>query len=148
MSPAQIRRTFHLLIVALVAASAGPLAAQGKEATAVSAWIAAPAAGATDAVAYVEINNPTMYDIFVLSATAPATAGKVELRAAATAGAEPAVVTEFPVPSYGSTSAAVGAPHLRLLGLTRPLKAGDAVALTLTINDGTVLKVSAQVRAQ
>jgi copper(I)-binding protein len=147
MSSARVR-VFHLLIVALVAASAGPLAAQGKEPSAVSAWIAVPAAGAPDAVAYVEIDNPTMYDIFVLSATAPGTAGKVELRAAAAAGAEPAVVTEFPVPSYGSTSAAAGAPHLRLLALTRPLKAGDAVPLTLTINDGTVLKVSAQVRAQ
>jgi periplasmic copper chaperone A len=148
MSLAPIRRPFHLVIVALVAASAGLFAAQGKEPSAVSAWIPAPAAGATDAQAYVEIDNPTMYDIFVLSATAPGTASKVELRAAAAAGAEPAVVTEFPVPSYGSTSAAVGAPHLRLLGLTRPLKAGDAVALTLTINDGSVLKVSAQVRAQ
>ena len=46
------------------------------------------------------------------------------------------MVTEFSVPSYGSTSAAAGAPHLRLLDLARPLKAGDAVALTLTTNDG------------
>ena len=45
-------------------------------------------------------------------------------------------------------AAAAGAPHLRLLELARPLKAGDDVALTLTTNDGTVLKVSAQVRAQ
>ena len=148
MSPACVRRPLCFLLVALVSASAGLLAEQGKVPSAVSAWIAAPAAGATDAVAYVEIDNPTMYDIFVLSATAPGTAGKVELRAAAATGAEPAVVTEFPVPSYGSTSAAAGAPHLRLLELTRPLKAGDAVALTLTTNDGTVLKVSAQVRAQ
>ena len=141
-------RTLHLLVVALACAPAALSAEQAKEPSAVSAWIAAPAAGATNAVAYVEINNPTMYDIYVVSATAPGTAGKVELRAAATAGAEPAVVAEFAVPSYGSTSAAAGAPHLRLLDLTRPLKAGDAVALTLTINDGSVLKISAQVRAQ
>ena len=89
-----------------------------------------------------------MYDIFVVSATAPAPPARSSCAAAAAAGAEPAVVTEFPVPSYGSTSAAAGAPHLRLLELTRPLKAGDTVALTLTTNDGTVLKVSAQVRAQ
>jgi copper(I)-binding protein len=148
MSTACVRRALYLVAVASVCASAGLLAAQGKEPAAVAAWIAAPAAGTTDAVAYVEIDNPTMYDIFVVSATAPGTAGKVELRGAAAAGAEPAVVSEFPVPSYGSTSAQAGAPHLRLLGLTRPLKAGDAVALTLTTNDGTVLKVSAQVRGQ
>jgi copper(I)-binding protein len=141
-------RTLHLLIVAFVSVPVVLSAGQGKVPSAVSAWIAAPVAGATSAVAYVEIDNPTMYDIYVVSATAPGTAGKVELRAAAAAGAEPAVVPEYPVPSFGSTSAAAGAPHLRLLELTRPLKAGDAVALTLTINDGSVLKVSAQVRAQ
>ena len=97
-----------------------------------SAWIAAPAAGATFATAYVEVDNPTMYEIFVVSATADGVAGKVELRGAAAAGAEPPVVNEFPVPSYGSTSAAVGAPHLRLLNLAKPLKPGDTVPLTLT----------------
>jgi periplasmic copper chaperone A len=148
MSTASVRRPYHLLIVALVSASAGLFAAQGKEPSAVSAWIAVPAAGATSATAYVELNNPTMYDIFVVSATAPGIAGKVELRAAAAGGAEPALVTEFPVPAYGSTSAAAGAPHLRLLELARPLKAGDSVNLALTINDGSVLKVAAQVRTQ
>jgi copper(I)-binding protein len=147
MSTARLRRACAVVILALVCAAAAPTVGQGKEPSAVSAWIAAPAAGATDAVAYVEISNPTMYDVFVVSATADA-AGKVELRGAAAAGAEPATVSEFPVPAYGSTSAAAGAPHLRLLGLTRPLKAGDSVALALTINDGAVLKVAAAVRAQ
>jgi copper(I)-binding protein len=147
MSTARRRHASAVVILALVCAAAAPTAGQGKEPSVVSAWIAAPAAGATDAVAYVEISNPTMYDIFVVSATADA-AGKVELRGAAAAGAEPPAVSEFPVPAYGSTSAAAGAPHLRLLGLTRPLKAGDSVALALTINDGAVLKVAAAVRAQ
>ena len=141
-------RALHFVIATLVLVSAGLSAGQGKEPSAVSAWIAAPAAGATDAAAYVEINNPTMYDVFVVSATAEGTAGKVELRGAAAAGAEPPAVSEFPIPAYGSTSAAAGAPHLRLLGLTRPLKAGDSVNLALTINDGAVLKVAAQVRPQ
>lgn len=147
MSTARVRRASALVILALVCAAAAPSADQGKEPSVVSAWVSAPAAGATDAVAYVEISNPTMYDIFVVSATADA-AGKVELRGAAAAGAEAPVVTEFPVPAYGSTSAEAGAPHLRLLGLTKPLKAGDSVALALTINDGAVLKVAAAVRAQ
>ena len=145
MTMPRIRPVTALLVLVLLAAPAG---AQAPTPAAVSAWIATPAAGATSATAYVEVNNPTMYDIYILSAAAPGTAGKVELRAAAAAGAEAAVITEFSVPSYGSTSAAAGSPHLRLLELARPLKAGDAVALTLTTNDGTVLKVSAQVRAQ
>ena len=141
---------YRALLAGLVAMSASPLVAahQPKEPSAVSAWIAAPAAGATFATAYVEVDNPTMYEIFVVSATADGVAGKVELRGAAAAGAEPPVVNEFPVPSYGSTSAAVGAPHLRLLNLAKPLKPGDTVPLTLTTEAGIVLKVSAGVRAQ
>ena len=145
MTLSTVRMATALFALVTLAASA---VAQAPTPSAVSAWIAPPAAGATSATAYVEVNNPTMYDIYIVSATATGTAGKVELRAAAAAGAEPAVVTEFSVPAYGSTSAGAGAPHLRLLELTRPLKAGDAVALTLTTNDGTVLKVAAQVRAQ
>ena len=145
MTMSKVAAVSVLFALVIPAASA---VAQAPTPSAVSAWIATPAAGATSATAYVEVNNPTMYDIYVVSATAPGTAAKVELRAAAAAGAEPAVVSEFSVPSYGSTSAAAGSPHLRLLELARPLKAGDAVALTLTTNDGTVLKVSAQVRAQ
>ncbi len=137
-----------LLLLAAVATVARPIAmAQGKEPSAVAAWLAAPAAGATSAAAYVEINNPGMYDIFIVKATADG-AGKVELRAAASGGAEAAMVTEYPVPAFGSTSAAVGQPHLRLMELTKPLKAGDTVNLTLTTEAGIVLKVSAPVRAQ
>ena len=143
-------RTGTVIVALTLAAVAGApgVVAQPPTPSAVSAWIATPPAGATSATAYVELNNPTMYDIYITSATAAGTAGKVELRAAAAAGAEPAVVAEFPVPAYGSTSAAPGAPHLRLLELAKPLKAGDTVALALTTNDGSVLKVAAPVRAQ
>ena len=131
------------LVLGLVVASA---AASGQTApSAVSAWVAEPAAGATWASAYVELKNPGMYDIFVVSATADV-AGSVELRAAATGGAEPAVVSEFTVPAYGSTDAAASAPHLRLVGLTKPLAAGDTVALVLRTDGGVTLRVSASVR--
>ena len=61
-------------------------------------------------------------------------------------GAEPAVVSEFPVPAYGGTAAAATAPHLRLVGVSRPLAPGDTVQLTLTTDGGTTLKVAAPVR--
>ncbi|MBP7777668.1 MAG: copper chaperone PCu(A)C [Acidobacteria bacterium] len=112
---------------------------------AVSAWVAAPAAGATSAVAYVEVSNPTMYEIYITGATSDA-APTVELLAGKTGGAEPAVVTEFPVPAYGGTAAADTAPHLRLVGVSRPLAPGDTVLLTLTTDGGATLKVAAPVR--
>jgi copper(I)-binding protein len=113
--------------------------------TAVSAWVAAPAAGATAASVYVEISNPTMYEIFVTGATSDA-APKVELRGGAAGAAESVVVPEFGVPAYGTNLAERSAPHLRLVGLTRPLAAGDTVQLSLTTDGGVTMKITAPVR--
>jgi periplasmic copper chaperone A len=134
------------LVLALLAAFTPAAGAAQPAATAVSAWIAEPAPDATGASAYVELNNPTMYDVYVVSATAAAVAAKVELRAGLAPGAAPTPVKEFPIPAYGSTEAAASSPHLRLVDLKRPLKAGEMVELVLTTNDGTVLKVAAVVR--
>jgi periplasmic copper chaperone A len=138
-----MRSLFCALAAVLLAGQAGQ-AAQPAPA-AVSAWVAAPAAGATTTSAFVEISNPTMYEIYITGATSDA-AAKVELRAGASGGAEPAVVPEFPVPAYGGTQAAASAPHLRLVGVTRPLAPGDTVQLTLTTDGGATLKVAAPVR--
>jgi periplasmic copper chaperone A len=124
---------------------ASAVSAQPPPPSAVSAWVQAPAAGATTAVAYVAINNPTMYDIYITSASADL-AGKVEFRAGAARGAEPAVVAEFPVPAYGSTAAEPTAPHLRLVDLKKPLAAGDTVQLTIITDGGVSMKVSAPVK--
>lgn len=130
--------------VAVAVAWAVPAFAQ-KTPAAVSAWVAAPAAGAPAAVAYVVVDNPTMYDIYIISATADL-AGKVEFRAGATGSAEPAPVAEFSVPAYGATAADRSAPHLRLLDLKKPIAAGDTVQLALTTDGGLVLKVAAPVK--
>lgn len=53
--------------------------------TASGAWIAVPAAGATTAPGYVEIQNPTMYDVYVVAVTSDA-AGAIELREGGTDG--------------------------------------------------------------
>jgi copper(I)-binding protein len=119
--------------------------AQTPTPSALSAWVEAPAAGATSARAFVAVNNPTMYDIYIISATADA-AGKIEFRAPATGAAEPAMVKEFSVPAYGSTAAEASAPHLRLLDLKGPLKSGDMVQLTLMTDGGIALKVAAPVK--
>ncbi len=128
---------FVLVLVSSARAQTGP--------SAVSAWVAIPAAGATWTSAYVELKNPSMYDVYVVSAASDAAAG-VEFRAAAVGAAEPAVVPEFAVPAYGGVAAAATAPHLRLIGLTRALAAGDTVALTLKTDTGDTLKVAAAVR--
>ena len=132
---------FPVAAVAVLLAVPGLVAAQPAP-SAPTAWIAVPAAGATTADAFVEVSNPTMYEIYVTAASTDA-AASVELRAG---GAQGAVVPEFPVPAYGSTAAAADAPHLRLVGLKKPLVAGDTVTLTLTTDGGAALKVTATVR--
>lgn len=134
---------FPALALAAFATLAVPALLQAQPApSAAAAWIAVPAAGATAADAFVEVSNPTMYEIYVTGASTDA-AASVELRAG---GAQGAVVKEFPVQAYGSTAAAADAPHLRLVGLKKPLAAGDSVALTLTTDGGATLKVTATVR--
>lgn len=134
-----------LLVLTVLAAAPSPHAGAQPAPSAVSAWVEAPAAGATATAAYVEVSNPTMYEIYVTGATTDAAAA-VELRGPATGGGEPPKVAEFPVAAYGSTAADRTAPHLRLVGLTRPLKAGDTVPLTLTTDGGVKMTVAAVVR--
>lgn len=134
-----------VLAASVVAVWSASGLAQPKTPSAFSAWVAAPAAGATSTVAYVAVDNPTMYDIYITAATADV-ATKVEFRAPAAAGAEPAAVAEFSVPAYGSTAAQASAPHLRLVDLKQPLAAGDTVQLTLTTDGGLMLKVAAPVK--
>jgi copper(I)-binding protein len=102
-------------------------------------WIALPAAGATSAAAYATIQNPTMYDIYVVSAAADV-AGKIEFRD----GDKPA--KDLTVPSFGSLELKSGEASMLLMDLKRPLKAGETVELTLRTDGGITLKVSAAVK--
>lgn len=123
--------------------SVGIAADQGPAVSAADAWIAEPAAGATTAVAYLTVNNPTMYDVYVVSAATTA-ADKVELREGT--GAAEKVVTNITVAAYGFAELKAGVGHLALVGLKRPLKAGDTVDLTLKTDGGVTVVVAAAVK--
>src|SRR5918999_4351289 len=73
---------------------------------------------------YAIINNPSMYDIYIVSGKSDA-AAKIELRD----GDKP--VTSIAVPAYGSAELKPGAMFVRLSELKAELKAGDEVKLTL-----------------
>jgi copper(I)-binding protein len=134
-------------MVVLVSAGAAVLSAQ-KSISASNAWVKVPAAGETSAMAFVNIDNPTMYDVFFTSGTSNA-AGKVELRDKSK-GADPkAQAVEFiTVPAYGSLTMDQNGVYVALLELKRPLKQGDMVSLTLSSQDGAKVDVMAAVRAQ
>ena len=109
-----------------------------------SAWIEAPAAGATEAAAYVSIENPTMYDVYIMSATTDA-AGAVELREPdGHGGTRPA--SSVTASAYGSVEMGAAGPHLLLKNLTRHLSACDTDIITLATDGGERLTVTATVK--
>jgi copper(I)-binding protein len=109
-----------------------PLRAQPNP-TASDAW--AQINGATIAV-YATINNPTMYDVYVVSAKSNA-AAKIELLD----GEKP--VTSIAVPAYGSVELKPGAMFVRLSELKAELKAGDEVTLQLETDGGVSIEIAA-----
>ena len=125
------------MAVAQARAQAGPTASE--------AWVAEPAAGATTADAYAVIENPSMYEVFVVSVTTDA-AGAAEIVEGPADAAK--TVKELSVPAYGRAELKPGAVRIRLKDLKKPLKAGDTVPLTLTTDGGAAIKVSAEVRPQ
>ena len=142
------RRAACAVATMFVALAFAALAAQGKRVTASESRVRLPAAGETQAMAFVTIENPTMYGIYLVSATADA-AGKVELRDGSQSGnARLKPVAFISVPAYDRIDMEPGGPHLLLLDLKRPLKEGDKVALTLSTDNAGTLEVSAIVRRE
>lgn len=52
----------------------------------------------------------------------------------------------FTVPAGGEHTLAPGGDHLMMMGLTRPLRPGELVTITLTLGDGSTLEVDAIVK--
>lgn len=119
----------------VLSAQAGP--------TASDAWVAEPPAGATAADAYALVENPSMYEVFIVSVTADV-AGSAEIVDGPADAAK--AVRELAVPAYGRAELKPGAVRIRLKDLKKPLREGDAVALTLTTDGGAIIKVTATVR--
>jgi copper(I)-binding protein len=135
-------RIVVIVILVLAALAAAPAAQPRVSAS--DAWIAAPAAAATSTAAFAVVHNPTMYDVYLVSAQSEA-AGAVQFRQAA-AGGEATPIKEITVPAYEKLEMSPKSVHLWLSDLKRPLKAGDSIAIVLFTDDGTALQVTAAVR--
>ena len=127
---------------------ANVLAGPQKNVEASSGWVKTPAAGETAATAFVAVDNPTQYDVYLMSAATDA-AGKVEFRDKSEGGDPQGQVKKtINVPAFGSLAMDPKGVYLLLTDLKRPLKDGDMVSLTLTTDGGATLKVSAAVRKE
>lgn len=122
-------------------AGAGLAAAQQAKMSASDAWVKLPASGDTTAVACVAVNNPTMYDAYLISATTEA-AEKVEFRRS-----EDESVAELTVAAYGGLTMTPDGVHMVLTDLKHPLADGDTIPITIR-TDGEPLSVTAVVRKE
>lgn len=135
-------RMFKLAAIVAALLVAVDLSAQAPV-TASSGWVMEPAAGATSTSAYAVIENPTMYEIYVTAVTTDAAASA---EVADGPAAAPKAVRELAVPAYGRTELKPDGVRILLKDLKKPLKAGDAVDLTLTTDGGVVIKLTAAVK--
>lgn len=134
------------LMIALAVAGAAAAWHQQKEPVASSGWVKLPVPGETSTTAFVSVDNPTMYAIYLLSAASDV-AGKIEMRDVDKDGAETReAVTEVTVPAYGGVEMGPKGLHLVLSDLKRPLKEVDKVTLSVITETGTKLDVEAPVR--
>jgi copper(I)-binding protein len=114
-----------------------PLHAQAKDPSASDASAAIVAGGSV--AVYATINNPTMYDVFVMSAASDQ-AGKAALREG------DKTLPNLTVPAYGSLELKAAGPLVLLSELKGQLKAGDTVKVTLTTDGGLAISLTAVVK--
>jgi copper(I)-binding protein len=140
-----MRRVIALRLIGLVLISgAASLAlAQQKSISAGSGWVKMPSGGDATA-AFVTIDNPTMYDAYLVSASSDVAASLTfRQRANGQAAKE---VADLVIPAYSSLEMSPDGPHLWLSGLKRPLTERETVTLQLTTDGHLTLSVTAEVR--
>jgi copper(I)-binding protein len=143
-------------IIALVALFAAGCAVAAGEAraqpvTVKDAWVRAPAPGQKVAGAYMELVSRTS---MALTAVASPAAASVELHSTSMEGGVMRMrpVGKIDLPAGTAVKLAPGGLHIMLIDIRQPLKPGDKVPLTLTVQRAdlasrSVFTVEAEVRA-
>jgi copper(I)-binding protein len=133
------------LAVACVAAVAP--AAQDQTVAARDAWIRQPIAGRDVTAAYLVVDNHGAAPRAIVGAASDV-AKALELHEMKMDNGMMRMsrVERIEVPPHGSAELKPGGFHIMMFGLERPLAAGAEVPLTLLLDDGTKVAVTAVVR--
>lgn len=111
------------------------------------AWVKAVKSGMTGA--FGEITNNSDADVTVVSATSDA-AKMVELHEVVDDGSGTMVMQPkkggFPIPAGETYTLEPGADHIMFMDVTKALKPGDTVSLTLKLDNGDTVKFDAPVK--
>ena len=142
------RRTVTLFVLGaslwvLLGATGESSTATQDEPSASEGWVRAPGAGEANAKAFVLISNPSMYDVYIVSASAEI-AKNVEFRNASSG--ETKTIREITVPAYGSLAMGPDAIHLELVDVSRTLELEETFPITLKTDGGVELAVQAVVK--
>jgi copper(I)-binding protein len=143
MTPRSPARRLVLLTLALILSATAAAVAQRKVASISSGWVKLPAAGATQAEAFLVIDNPTAYDVS-LQRPSSDTAGVVEIREAG----KSAALDFLSVPAYGGLEMTGKTTYLLLRDLKQPLSEGAMVPISVMTDSGAPLTVQAVVKKE
>jgi len=130
------------------------LCAQNATVSAHDAWVRVPAPSKKETAVYMVLENGGSRDQAVVFASSEM-AEKVEihemkmLKTGSTSDSTMMVMTpatQITIPGKGKTTVGPNGIHLMLFGLKSNLAAGDKVTVTLKLDDGTAVPVTATVR--
>lgn len=126
---------------------AASLAAQSAAVVAHDGWVRLPAPSKTETAFYVELENHGSSPRAVVSVSSEA-AGTAEMHKMMMDGDMMGMmpVDKIAIPANGKASLSPNGLHIMLFGLKRKLAAGDKVTVTLKLDDGTTVPVTATVR--
>ncbi|MFN8073964.1 MAG: copper chaperone PCu(A)C [Kineosporiaceae bacterium] len=123
--------------------SAAPTSANGTTPAISDAWVKVTDGDMT--AIFGTLTNPTASDVTVTGGVTQS-ATSVELHEVAMVDGAMTMRPKaggFVIPAKGSLQLAPGKEHLMLMGLTNPIKAGDSIAVTLNLSDGSSISFSA-----
>lgn len=138
-------RTLFAAAVLLMAPAFAQTTAQSLTVT--DAYVRAPAPNAPSTGAFMAIRNSGTAERRVVKAQSAA-ARVVELHTHRNEGGVMKMrpVADIAVAAGGETILKPGGLHVMLIDLQRPLKEGDVVPITLSLDDGSTVKVDAPVK--
>ena len=140
-------RNPNMRLLALTAAVLAVTASAAQAAPQVQAAWSRPAAQGSTGAGFMTLTNPDRKaDALVAVETAGAREVQIHLTRMSGGMASMQAVTSVPVPAKGAVTFAPGGYHLMFMGLTRPLKVGDALPATLVFSSGAKVKASFVVR--
>ncbi len=137
-----------LMLAGVLAACGGTGGATGSSITVSDAWVRNPPIADQPSAAYLVIQNNGAADK-LLSATSDI-AQTIELHESMESEGmmQMSPVPNIPIPANGKVELKPGGLHMMLINLTRSLKTGDKVQLTLNFEKAGKIPVTAEVKEQ